>query len=411
MLKKYWLFLVVLSLLVLLVPACGGGEEEKTPAPTPTPAATLTPTATPTPTPAGPVKIGVITSWSGPAAMSGLLADQIIALVEEQLKQMGGVLGGREVKFVRGDDRGVVAESVAQAKKLILEDKVTALTFGGISAAQFTAVSNVAEELKTPYVPVAGVFGVPDKKYTICIFSREAIRARTADFIADVLKPKTVAWLSHDLEDSHVTLDGAEGVAGVRERLKAKGITIVSEQFVPQGMADLSPYLTRIKYLNPDLLISYLNDVGQTVTLNKQIMELGGWGSMKYFSTTETGGAKAATSIPAAVGTYVGAWWLPGSDDPGMKAFEDAFKQKYGRLPTPELSYYYNCIWTAIKAIELAGTDDRDKVAEAMRSGNLVWESAWGRLRIPTDGTAVVKGMVAQIQEGSKLVKVWPLGE
>jgi len=137
-------------------------------------------------------------------------------------------------------------------------------------------------------------------------------------------------------------------------------------------------------------------------------MELGGWGSMKYFSTTETGGAKAAISIPSAVGTYVAAWWLPGSDDPGMKAFEDAFMQKYGRMPTPELSYYYNCIWTAIKAIELAGTDDPIKVAEALRSGNLEWDSAWGHLRIPTDGTAEVKGMVAQVQEGGKLVKVWP---
>ena len=37
-------------------------------------------------------------------AMSGMLADQIIALVEEQVKNMGGILGGREVKFIRGDD-------------------------------------------------------------------------------------------------------------------------------------------------------------------------------------------------------------------------------------------------------------------------------------------------------------------
>ena len=102
------------------------------------------------------------------------------------------------------------------------------------------------------------------------------------------------------------------------------------------------------------------------------------------------------------------ALWLPGSDEPGMKAFEDAFTQKYGRLPNPTLTYFYNCFWTAIKAIELAGTDDPGKVAEALRSGNLEWDSAWGPLRIGTDGIGQVSMIVAQVQEGGKLVKVWP---
>jgi len=66
-------------------------------------------------------------------AMAGVLADQIIALVEEQVKNMGGILGGREVKFVRGDDRGTVPESVAQATKLALDDEVSIITLGGTS--------------------------------------------------------------------------------------------------------------------------------------------------------------------------------------------------------------------------------------------------------------------------------------
>ncbi len=72
--------------------------------------------------------------------------------------------------------------------------------------------------------------------------------------------------------------------------------------------------------------------------------------------------------------------------------------QKYSREPDPNLTYYYyNCFWTALKAIELAGTDDADKVAQALRSGNLEWDSAWGHLRIPPDGTGLVNMMVAQV--------------
>jgi len=107
------------------------------------------------------------------------------------------------------------------------------------------------------------------------------------------------------------------------------------------------------------------------------------------------------------VGTYTVVDWLPGSDEPGMKAFEDAFKQKYGHLPDPNLSFYYNCFWTAIKAIELAGTDDPGKVTQALRSGKLEWDSAWGPLRIDTVGRGYPTCMVAQVQEGGKLVKVW----
>ena len=381
-----------------------------TPGPTPTATAIPTQTATPTPTPAGPVKIGAIIAWSGPMAMSGMLVDQIIALVEEQVKNMGGILGGREVKFIRGDDGGVTAESAAQAKRLILEDKATIITLGGQSAAQFTAVADVAEEFKEPYVALSTIYGLAlgKYKYSACLYTHEPAIARIANFLIDVVKPKTVAFLAYNAEDSRSFLNGAEGVVGVRDRLKAKGIDIIYEEYLPQDTMDFSSYLTKIKYLKPDILVSILNSTGQAVTINKQIMELGGWGSMKYFSATEVSTSKTVLNMPSAVGTYVAVLWLPGSNDPGMKAFEDAFKQKYGRLPDPTLTYFYNDFWTAIKAVELAGTDDPGKVAEALRSGNLAWDSAWGPLRIPPDGRGVPTMMVAQVQEGGKLVKVWP---
>ena len=409
-------------LLLLVLPACGGGGENATSTPTPvrtataTTGATVTPTVSPTQmstpsvTPAEPVKIGVIIAWSGPMAMSGMLVDQVIALVEEQVKNTGGILGGREVKFVRGDDRGNTAEAVAQAKKQALEDKVTITTLGGESAAQFTAVADALEPLKVPYVAMSTIYGLASGKYQYCacLYTHEPAIARIANFLIEVIKPKTVAFLCYDAEDSRSFLNGAEGVVGVRDRLKAQGIDSIYEQYFPQDTMDFSQYLTKIKYSNPDVLVTILNSTGQSVTIVKQIAELGGWGSMKYFNATETGASPSVTKIPSAIGTYVSVMWLPGSDEPGMKAFEDAYVGKYNRLPDPALTYFYNCFWTAIKAIEMAGTDNPEKVAQALRSGNLEWDSAWGPLRIPADGRGQITAMVAQIQEGSKLVKVWP---
>jgi branched-chain amino acid transport system substrate-binding protein len=223
-----------------------------------------------------------------------------------------------------------------------------------------------------------------------------------------VVKPKTVAWLSYDSEDTHYHVNGVGSIVGLKDRLKAAGINMVYEQYFPQDTADFTPYLTKIKYLNPDVVVTFFNNDSQAITINKQITELGGWGSMKYFGDTEPSAAKAAISQPSAVGTYAAVNWLPGSNEPGAKAFEDAFMEKYNREPSSDLPYYYNSFWTAIKAIQLAGTDEPDKVAQAMRSGNLEWDSAWGPLRIGADGNGQVTLMVTQVQEGGKLVKVWP---
>jgi ABC-type branched-subunit amino acid transport system substrate-binding protein len=114
--RRWLVVLTVFSLLLLVAQTgCSGCKGERTSTILPIPTITVTPTptvystATVTTALSDPVKIGAIGPWSGPMGMSGVLADQAIALVEWQVKNMGGILGGREIKFVRGDDRGMVA--------------------------------------------------------------------------------------------------------------------------------------------------------------------------------------------------------------------------------------------------------------------------------------------------------------
>jgi branched-chain amino acid transport system substrate-binding protein len=411
--NKVVILVLALVLIVPILVACGKTKEQ-TPSSAPTSSATLSPTqistTTSTPISTEPVKIGVIGPWSGPLAMAGNLTDQAISVVDKQVKDMGGVLGGREIKFVKGDDRGVVAESAAQAKKLILDDKVSILTVGSVSVAHMTAVAEVAEELKVPFVALGTIYGVESMKYSALLYDHEVLIARAPNFIADVVKPKTVALLGFDSEDTRGILNGVRGVEGCRERWKAEGlnINIVYEQYFPLDVTDFSPYLTKIKYENPDILIGCLNDMGQAITLQKQMLELGGWGNIKYFAASEAENTQKVIKMPSAIGIYLAVLWLPGSDEPGMKAFEDAFMQSTNRLPDPNMSFYYNCFWVAIKAIQLGGTDNPEKVAQALRSGNLEWDSAWGPMLIAQDGVGKISGMVAQVQEGGKLVKVWP---
>ena len=46
----------------------------------------------------------------------------------------------------------------------------------------------------------------------------------------------------------------------------------------------------------------------------------------------------------------------------------------FGRLPSSNQVYFYDSLWTAIYAIELAGTDtDLVAIGRVARSGNLEW--------------------------------------
>jgi len=403
MLRKYWLFLVVLSLLALLVPACGGGGGEQTPVSTPTPTATPSPTLTQTPgstpTPTEPVKIGAILPWSGPMAMTGLLADPVIKLVEKQVKDMGGILGGREVKVVKYDSRGTVAEAIAGATKLLKEDKVSALVYGGASGADNIAVSDYAEANHILYVNYAGLPDLAEKKFTVTgMTTWDEPYVAEYDFTNKVLKPKTVAILASDTTDSHQNLEG------YKKGLEA-GIKTVYEQYTPVNTADFTPYLTKIKYANPDALLIFYQPSESYLSIAKQIMELGGWGDMKVLGTAA---AEQSAKLPGAQGWYVFVLWLPGLSYPGAVKFQQDFQAMNGRMPSSVQVYFYNPLWTAIYAINLAGTDtDLEKIAQTARSGKLEWDTPMGHAHYTPEGDAGLHLSVAHIEE-EKLVLLQP---
>jgi ABC-type branched-subunit amino acid transport system substrate-binding protein len=210
--KRFFVLFTVIGLLLLvLLPACGGGggEETQTPSPTitatptstSTPTGTVGPTATPTatatatttPTTTEPVKLGAINSWSGPAALSGVsMADPVIKLVEWQVKQQGGILGGRDVKVVRFDNRASVAEAQAGVIKLYDNDKVSAITMGGVSGAEYSAVAQACEDIQILYSAMAHVEELSKFKFTVnATVQSDVNRAVTLRFITTVLKPKT----------------------------------------------------------------------------------------------------------------------------------------------------------------------------------------------------------------------------
>jgi branched-chain amino acid transport system substrate-binding protein len=332
-------------------------------------------------------------------AMSGTYyGDQIIHLVEKQVSDMGGILGGREVQVVRYDERGSTAEAQAGVNKLYYDDKVSALVWGGESGTEFDAVADVAEQLQILFVALGNVNGLDNLKFTVdATVQSPADWQGPADFINKVLKPKTVAFLASDDAQAH------KYVSGLKAMLEAAGAKTVYEQYFSPSVADYTPYLTKIKYVKPDVLFMFAGATEAFVSVAKQITDLGGWGDIKVVTTPPGEGAKA---LPGAQGWYMFALWLPGLNYPGAVKFQNDYQAMFKVAPTGNHVYYYNCLWTAIYAIQLAGTDtDRVAIAQAARSGKLEWDTPMGRAHFAPDGSSGLNVIMVQIQD-KKLVQV-----
>ena len=336
-------------------------------------------------------------------AISGLaLADPIIKLVEKQVKDQGGILGGREVKVVRYDNRGSVAEAAAGAAKLLIDEKVSTLVFGGVSSTEAAAVVDFAEKNQILFVAYGTVEKLAEKKYTLSATwdGRVQFVGAYVDVALKVIKPKTVGFLGSDLEDTHIR------VQRCKEALEAAGIKTVYEQYAAPGTSDYSAYLTKIKYENPGMLVLDYVPSEPFLTIGKQIMELGGWGDIKVVCLP---GAETAKRLPGVQGMYILIPSLPGNPYPGAVKFETDYKaMNKGTLPNVNQAYFYCCLWTAIYAIELAGTDtDLVKIAEAARSGKLEWDTPLGHAHYTLEGGGYpgLAPKIAIVEEG-KLVPV-----
>jgi ABC-type branched-subunit amino acid transport system substrate-binding protein len=370
MLRRWIIVGVALIVLLSLLPAC---VQQGTPTPGPSPS------PTPTPTPTGPVKICGTTAWTGPMGMSGAIGDVTISLVEYQVNEVGGgLLGGRELDIIPCDSGSTTAGCVACARQALYEFDASAMVWGGFSAADADAISGFCEENELPYFLWGALpQDLCDKKFTVRCTQAMPSMMLIADDMIKLFNPKTVACLALDTTDGHLYTEGWI------DKFKAAGIDVVYEEYAPPETTDYTPYLTRIKSLNPDLLTIISTNEGY-IAIAKQIVGLGGLGDTKILCDPP---AENSMSEEGAQGWYYWCLWYIGADTPGGIKLEQDYEALYGGPPYVSLiAFYYNCVWTAINAIKLADSADRLAVAQAARSGNLEWEAPSGNLQINTCG-------------------------
>ena len=432
---SFWCKVAALVLgLVLIVPilAACGSSKENTATPVPTTAQTTQPPTTtppmttpPATTPAAttlpfvddPVKIGAIQDWSGPTAMAGWIGDSAIAFAEWYWNEkQGGIVAGdvrRPIKIIRYDNKSQIALTSAMAQKALL-DGCVAVVWGGVTNEHGFPVVEVTDPAGVLYSMFFNMEALFDD-YTYAVNSFYSLPLRI-DLVAKIavqkVKAKTVGFLGYDVAAYHDTVDIIEA------RLKEldPDIKILFKEYHSMSLTDLSPYLTKIRYEKPDVLIC--DDNGASwMAMATQMPGLGGWGDIKVIAVSESADFAKVEKAPGADGWYFPMMWMAGIGTPGARAFGEAWAEKcqldpgwckkyspLGSTPMPNHPLMYNPILTVIKSIELAGSTDRLKVAQAAVSGKIEYDSPLGLLSIGKDGRSNLSGFYVHLKDGKRVI-------
>ncbi|HET8577136.1 MAG TPA: ABC transporter substrate-binding protein [Methylomirabilota bacterium] len=337
------------------------------------------------------IRLGLLTSMTGPAAATGEDQRRSAALAVEEVNAAGGVtvkaLNARlPIELVIGDDQTSREGAVSGVTKLIVEDKVS-LVFGGLGSAFGMAALPLIREHGVPYVPTPSTplftrttdMGRDPTKSMVFHYQATGLMygAATLDFLVQQVKPVLapnralkIAWLYQD------SPFGAEYYRGYTDRQKEKAYaveTVASERF-KVGETDYRAQLTKIKALSPDVLIP-MGFRGETVAaLQQAVLDVGIDPKRVHLGPVcacaddplyyrDLGRIGQYTSIVSLYSTYA---TPKGAAFARWPAFRQSYQKRYNVLPGLLGVSAYDVVHIAARAIEQAGSLDRPRVIEAL---------------------------------------------
>lgn len=325
------------------------------------------------PAQAADLKIGALYPFSGGLALLGDESYRGTEMAVEQRNAAGGV-NGQQIKLFKAD--AVDAnQAVGEARRLTSVDNVTAI-FGSYSSSIAFAATQVAELAGVPYFELGAISDkITDRGYKYVFRSNPTSK----DFSEAGLEAlvKTIApALKMDPKSFRIAIiyeDGLYGttVAGIQNaKAKQLGLNVVESLPYSAKAVDLSSLILRLKGAKADVVLqtSYQTD---TILYFKQAKAAG----FKPKVVIGTGGGYSLLDTAKALGSDMdGAFDIDfpqyatkEAGAPGMSAFVDAYKKRYGTPPRSghSLANYVGAN-AFLDILANAHSTDKDKIRAAV---------------------------------------------
>ena len=324
-------------------------------------------------------------------------------------------LGGAKIRFVIADHQGKPEIGLAEAERLITNEKVSAL-YGAYHSSVSAAASNVAERMQVPYLTGESSSpklhqrgfkwffrtGPHDGHYTKTMF----------DFIRDFQKKKGIKINSVAImhEDTQFGVDSARVQVELADNA---GLKVATKIAYRSKTTSLVSEVQKLKAANADVFMptSYTADALLFMRTAKELNYLpklfvaqnAGYSDISFI---ETMGKKANGIISRS----------PFSVDmvdkiPVMKKINEVYRKHSGGHDIYEPIRSFIGAWVLMEAINRAGSADPDKIRQALRDTNMPATDVpmpWQGVRFGPDGqNNLVSTVLIQVHDG-KYQSIYP---
>jgi branched-chain amino acid transport system substrate-binding protein len=311
------------------------------------------------------VRIGFMSTFSGPGAAQG---DQLDRGVKLYMKTHGSDLPpGVKVEIITRDDTGAnpdVAKRIAQ--ELIVRDKVQLLT-GFVWTPNAAAIAPLTAEAKVPYVSMNAAGAM--------ILNSSPYMARLSFTLWQSVYPLG-QWAAKRYKRAYTAVSdfapGHEAEEGFIRGFREAGGEIVGSVRIPLANPDFVPYMQRIKDAKPEALFAF-NPAGKSATaMMKAYGDLGlARAGIKYIGTGDiTTDEELQNMGDEALGVITAHHYSAAADRPANKAFLAAYRKEFGENQNPGFMVVgawdtMDALFTAIR--EQAGKIDPDRTMEILK--------------------------------------------
>jgi branched-chain amino acid transport system substrate-binding protein len=298
------------------------------------------------------LRIGMLTTLSGPAAGLGVDARDGFAL---GLEHLGGTLGGVAVRVIEGDDQLKPDAAVQKATEMVERDRIHLLTGTIFSNVALAIMPTLARSEVFFVSPNAGPSALAGKQCSPWFFN-------TA-WQNDANHEATGAAVQKQ-GHSNVYLmapnypAGKDALAGFKRYYKGG---IAGEVYTPLDQLDFAAEIANLRAAGPDaVFVFYPGGLG--INFIKQYAQAGLMQEIPLYAAAFTFSQDILNAVgEAAVGAFNGSQWSPDLDNELNQRFVPSFREKYGRLPSLYASQGYDTALILDAAIRAAGDGWQDK--------------------------------------------------
>jgi branched-chain amino acid transport system substrate-binding protein len=302
------------------------------------------------------VKVGLIVTLSGPAAVLG---GQVRDGFNLAVRTLGGKLGELDADVIVVDDELKPDVAVTKVKELIERDHVNFVVGPVFSNILMAIHKPVVESDAFLISPNAGTSNFAGKQcnpnFFVTSYENDQIHEVLGKYAQD--KGYKTAFLMAPNYQA-----GKDALAGFKHEFKGQ---IVDEVYTPLGQLDFSAELAKIAADKPDAFFTFMPG-GMGVNLVKQYRQAG-LASIPFLSAFTADESTLPGEKDAALGFLGGANWAPDMDNPQSKAFFKASEAAYNSVPGTYAMQAYDTAMLIDSAIKAAGGKLSDK--DALRAG------------------------------------------